>query len=491
MWLIEIMEIEFATAILCLAADFGKKYYKKWRPFAIGVMATGSLVISLAVLLANWGSYSESSIEIQPISSPFASLYVINSFTTFVIFTALIIGIVVSIYSCTFLTSEDNAGPFFTVLLLLLLSIIGVDSSGDFLTLFLFWECMSISAYGLVAFYKDSAVSLEASLKYIFLAGTGSLLALYGISLVYSTVGSIRISSMSTLFSSNSELGVLALLLIIIGFGVEAAIFPLHTWLPDVYSAAPTPVSAIVSGVVTETGIFVLLKVVQPFVGITIPIPSGNLLNLTSVEDIQLVLAILAVMTMLVGNLGGFAQSNMKRMLAYSSIAQMGYMLAALSTFTVAGLVAVVFNIWNHGIIKSGFFFEAGLGGKSYESSELVNLQGLGQQNKVTGVMFASSSLAIVGSPPFGMFWSELFIVEALISKSSLQFLVLAAVVVLNIFLSIGYYIKIINGVVLTQSPEGKPAQRVSVGLLIPPMIFLALSLVSGILPFLLLGHIT
>jgi len=485
------MEIEFAAAIVCLAADFGKRYYSKWRPYIVGSIATGSLVISLAILLENWGSYSAISTQIQPIVSPFASLYEINSFTTFVILTALVIGILVSFYSWTFLTSEANAGPFFTILLLLLLSVIGVASSGDFLTLFLFWECMSISAYGLVAFYKDSAISLEASLKYIFLAGVGSLLALYGISLVYSIIGSIQISVIGTLFSTNSELGVLALLFIILGFGVEAAIFPLHTWLPDVYSAAPTPVSAIVSGIVTETGIFVLLKIVQPFIGVTGLTVSGSLLNLTPIQDIQLVLAVLAVMTMLVGNLGGFAQTNMKRILAYSSIAQMGYMLAALSTLTMAGLVAVVFNIWNHGIVKSGFFLEAGMGGKNFEDSELANLQGLGQQNKFAGIMFASSSLAIVGSPPFGMFWSELFIVEALVSKSSSLFLVLAAIVVLNIFLSIGYYIKIINKVVLTPTPDDKPRQKISLGLLFPPMIFIALSLVSGLVPFLLLNHIT
>ena len=483
------MEITFAASIACLVADFGRKYYAKWRPFVVGAIATGSLLITLAIVLMNWGPYSSTSTGIQPIVVPFASLYVINSFTTFIIFTAVVIGIIVSVYSWTFLSAEDNAGPFFAVLLLLLLSVIGVASAGDFLTLFLFWECMSISAYGLVAFNKDSALSLEASLKYIFLAGVGSLLALYGISLVYSTLGTIQISAIGTLFSSNSEMGVLALLFIILGFGVEAAIFPLHTWLPDVYSAAPTPVSAIVSGIVTETGIFVLLKIVQPFVGITGLSATGNLLNLTAIQDVQLVLAALAVMTMLVGNLGGYAQSNLKRLLAYSSIAQMGYMLAALSTFTLAGLVAVVFNIWNHGIVKSGFFLEAG--GKSYEETDLSNLQGLGQQNKVVGVMFASSSLAIVGSPPFGMFWSELFMVYALIAKSSTPFLVLGAIVVLNIFLSIGYYIKIINRIVLNPPPEGKITQKISISQLIPPMAFLALSLASGLLPFLLLSHIT
>ena len=494
MWLLTVMEIEFTAAMICLAADYGRKYYSKWRPYVVGSIATGSLIISLVYLLYYWWTYNGSSVSSRPTTSTFASLYVINEYTIFVIFTAFIVGIAVSIYSRKYLSQDDNVGPFFSLLILLLTSVVGVVSAGDFLTLFLFWEAMSISAYGLVAFYKESSqISLEASLKYIFLAGAGSLLALYGISLVYSITGSIDLSSLGSLLETNTEVGVFALIIIMLGFGVEAAIFPLHTWLPDVYSAAPLPVSAILSGIVTETGVFVLLKIIQPLSAITTTTNVNTLLKLSSTQEIQGILAVLAILTMFIGNLGGYVQTNIKRILAFSSVAQMGYMIAALSTFSPLGIVAVVFMIWNHGISKSGFFLMSGLNGKNYEDSELDNLQGLGQKNKVVGIMFASNSLAMVGSPPFGMFWAELLIVEALIAASSTFFFAVAVILVLNIFLSLGYYLRIINRVALNapdRPQENMPKSNFSLGLLIPPLLLIALSLLTGIFPYLLLNHL-
>lgn len=490
------MEIGFGTSMICLAADIGKKYFEKSRPKIIGSIAVIALIACLIDLLMNWYSVSAIQTEVQPVVSNFASLYVINQFSVFVIFTLLVVGIAVAVYSMFFLSTNDNIGPFFAILLLLITAIVGVASAGDFLTLFLFWEGMSISAYGLVAFYKDAQpLSLEASLKYIFLAGVGSLIALYGISLVYSSVGSIQLSALSALLSKSSFTGILALLFIIFGFGVEAAVFPLQTWLPDVYSAAPVPISAMISGIVTEAGIFTLVKIVQPFVtsgSAEIALPS-NLLKVNYVQEVQLIIAILAVLTMLVGNLSGLAETNLKRILAFSSIAQMGYMIAAISTFSVSGLIAVVFNIWNHGIVKSNFFLLGGFGGKNYEDAELDKLQGLGQKNRLIGVLFGSSSLAMVGSPPFGIFWSEILIVESLLSASSTIFFLLGAIVVLNIFLSLGYYVKIINRVALTPPKETGTAGaiRSQWGLIIPPMILMVLSLITGILPYLFLNRIT
>jgi proton-translocating NADH-quinone oxidoreductase chain N len=495
MWLITVLEIEFAAAMICLAADYGRKYYMNWRPYIVGSFATGSLVVSLVYLITYWWTYNGSLVSVQPMPSQLSSLYLVSNYTIFVIFTALVVGIAVSIYSWKYLSKEDNAGPFFALLILLLTCVIGVVSAGDFLTLFLFWEGMSISAYGLVAFYKESSqISLEASLKYIFLAGAGSLLALYGISLVYSATGSIALSSISALFTGSQTIGILALIMIILGFGVEAAIFPLYTWLPDVYSAAPIPVSAVISGIVTESGIFVLLKVIQPLSTTSLTQNVNTFLKASSYQEIPIMLTVLAALTMFAGNLGAYVQTNLKRILAFSSIAQMGYMLAALSTFSILGIAAVVFMIWNHGITKSGFFLMSGLKGKKYEDSELDSLQGLGQKNKAVGIMYASSSLAMVGSPPFGMFWAELFIVEALLAASSESFLILGVIVVLNIFLSLAYYLKIINKVAFNPSPNQQQnvqkAEGVSLGLLMPPLCLIALSLFTGIFPYVLLNHL-
>jgi proton-translocating NADH-quinone oxidoreductase chain N len=469
------MEILFAGAMASLLVDIGARRYGKWRPQVAGGLASAAILASLVLLLENWGAFPGTSMTTQPESSPLASLYVADQYTVFVAFTAMVIVGLVSVYSWRYLTAADNVGPFNSLLLLLLCSVLGVASAGDLLTLFLFWEAMSLSAFGLVSFRKNAELSLEATLKYFFLAGVGSLLSLYGIGVLYAVSGSIRFTAVTA--ASASQLGLFGIVFLVLGFGVEAAIVPLHTWLPDVYSASPAPAAAAVSGVVTGTGVFALLKVLQPLAGAL----GGE------VQSLQAALVGLALLTMLLGNLAALRQTNLKRMLGYSSVAQTGYMLAALSTLTPAGFVAVVFTIWNHGLLKSNFFMLAGRDDSKYESTELGALGGLGRSDPRLGLMYASSSLAMVGSPPFGLFWSEILIVQALLAASSATFFWLAVAVTLNVVLSIGYYYPVINRVVFG---EGGQARRATAGEIAVPLALLALSVLTGLVPGLLLARL-
>ncbi len=346
MFVTDIMELLFAGAMVSLFADMGAKFYGNRRTIVVGCVPVVSILGALWLLLSNWGSYRTVTTDFQAFPYPLSSLYVTDRFTLFVLFTALVIFAVVSVYSWSRLSATDNVGPFNALLLLLLCAVVGVVSAGDFIVLFLFWEALSISAFGLVSFRKGAAISLEATLKYFVLAGIGSLLALYGIAVLYSSTGSILLSSTAA-GVSESGLALLGLVFILIGFGVEAAVVPLHTWLPDVYAAAPSPAAAAISGVVTGTGVFVLVKVLQPII---LGMPAAFT---AEAQHLQVVLVVLAFLTMTLGNLTGLVQTNLKRMLGYSSIAQTGYMLAALSTLSVYGIVAVVFMIWNHGLLKS------------------------------------------------------------------------------------------------------------------------------------------
>ena len=363
--------------------------------------------------------------------------------------------------------------------MLLVVSSIGVISSGDFLTLFLFWEGISIAAYGLVSFERRD-VSLEAAMKYFFLAGAGGLIYLFGVALTYSVVGSLRLESLTLLLNQNTTVGVFAVVMLIVGLGVEAAIFPFHTWLPDAYGSAPALTGALHGRVVNETLVFAILKIVQPL------IPTG--VSSSLVHGIQIALVGFAVMTMFAGNFGAMGQSNLRRMLAFSSIAQIGYMVAAIATFTPLGLIAATFQIWNHGLVKSNYFMLTGIGRQNYEDTDLEKMRGLGRQNKFLGVLYTSSSLAMVGSPPFGMFWSELLIVESMLSVGSALFLTLAFILVFNVFLSIAYYFKVINRVVLSPSDESQTKPAVYSASLLSPVFLLSLSLLTGILPAIALG---
>ena len=495
-WLTDIMMVLFAGALASLLLDLGKKRYGNARPVVVGVASILALGFSLIDVLLNWSATLTQTISVQPTLADLASLYLVNKFSIFVLFTVLAIGLAVSFYSLKFLNPSENAGPFFALMLFLIVSLVGIVTAGDLLELFLFWEGMSVAAYGLVAFNKKVTVSLEAALKYLFLAGTGSLIALFGISIVYILTGSIQLSALAFLFQKDPQLGALGLSMLVMGFGVEAAIFPLHTWLPDAYSAAPTPVSAILAGVVTETAVFALIKIISPsFMPLAQLITPSITVSITLSQPvatlglIQSSLVIIAVLTMLIGNLGALGQGNIKRMLSYSSIAHVGYMLAALATFSTVGVVAILFHIWNHGLVKSSFFMLTGNKGKAYEDADLGNVKGLFHQNKLTGGMFALSSLGMLGVPPFGTFWSELLIIQALLATQSLTFYALAVVVVLNIVFSVGYFSKVVTSV--AQKPSSDTATKVSWSLTITPLLLLLLSLLTGFAPWLMLGRLS
>lgn len=486
MWLTSVMEILFAGAVLSLIADFAAKQYGARRGLVIGLVSVLTLVLSLIVVLVYWPATSAGYTAVQPVISSLASLYVVDRFSVFTMFAVLVVGFAASIYAWRYFGSGDNQGPFYGLLLLLMGSLVGVISAGDYLTLFLFWEGMSVSAYALVSFSR-SQLSLEASMKYFFMAGIGSLLALYGIAVIYSVTGSLQLTSAASPIASGSQLATFGLAMLVVGLGVEAAVVPLHTWLPDVYATAPLPAASVISGAVTGGGIFAVLKVVQPLV------PGGDFGSAvqgvkSNIPEIQVLIASLAIITMFVGNLSALHQTNLRRILSFSSVAQTGYMLAALSTLSVPGLVAVVFTLWNHGLLKSNFFMLLGKENSAYDDAELEKLTGAGRTDRPLGFLYGSSSLAMMGAPPFGMFWSEILVVLALITVGSSPFFWLAVVVVGNILLSIGYYYKIINKVVFGKA-EGRSPPRSSADL-VPPVVLLSLSILTGLLPFLFLNHL-
>ena len=470
-WLLTIMEAQFAGAMLAMLADLGRKKLGSHRAHVIGGMSAAIIAFSAWQLLLNWSDVIASGpVSIQPVQSIFASLYTFSSLGNLVILAVLTAGAAVAVYTAVTLERKENVGPFYALLMLLVASSIGVISSGDFLTLFLFWEGLSVAAFGLVSFERRD-LSLEAAMKYFFLAASGSVVYLYGVSLLYISTGSISLGHIPQAIQSGGAGGLLGLLLILLGLGVEVALFPVHTWLPDAYGAAPAFTGGLHGRVVNETLLFAMLKVVQPLV----PMAGTG-----TVQTVQWALLAIALLTMLVGNLGAFAQKNLRRMLAFSSIAQMGYMLAALSTFTVLGFVAVSFHIWNHGLVKSNFFLLTGVGGrKEFEEADLDKLTGAGHGDRTLGFLYASSSLAMVGSPPFGTFWSEILIIQALLSAQGAAFQWAAAAILLNVLLSIGYYYRVINRVVLT--PSASPAPKRGILETIPSIALVSLSVVTGL----------
>lgn len=443
------------------------------------VGATLSSITYLTFLYLGWRLWLEvqgqGEASFSVVSGPLSSAVHVSAIGIYVFGIAAILGFIVSLYSVRSLANYRNAAIFYSLIILLGISIFGVVVAGDLLTLFIFWEGMSICAYGLVSFRKSQSEALEAAIKYLMQAGLGSLAALFGIAVVYYLTGTLNLQALSSAAIPPSAGLLFALALIITGFGVEAAIVPLHTWLPDAYPAAPSPASALLAGIVTEIGAFTIIRVI-----------AGSFLSQTLTAILQPILVVLAVATMFVGNLSAYGQDDIKRLLAFSGVAQVGYIFLGISTFTAAGISASIFHIWNHAFLKSLFFLLAGIISISLGTRSLNDMAGIGRKMPLLGLLLSVNAVAMTGMPPFGLFWSEFLLILSALQVNNALLFTASILMLVNIAFSIGYYFRIIRRVAFDKPSEYlnkttlKPGSTI---MIIPCIGLLALSLLTGFFP--------
>jgi proton-translocating NADH-quinone oxidoreductase chain N len=380
------------------------------------------------------------------------------------------VGLAAAVYSIRYMEKDSGKPLYFTLLLAMITGMVGAVFAGDLFTLYVFWELMSISSYVLVAFRKETWEPLEAGFKYLIMSAAGSATFLFGLALLYGMAGTLNFQALATAFSqslANRWLYV-AFIFILVGFGVKAAIVPLHTWLPDAHSAAPTPISALLSGVVIETSVYALLRTF-----------------FTAFLSIQtqwfIILAFLSILTMTVGNLMALLQNDVKRLLAYSSIGHVGYMLVGLAVGTQVGLTGTLLHIFNHSLMKGAAFLCAGAIIFRLESRSLQDMTGIGRKMPITATLFAISLFALIGMPPLSGFVSELTLIT-----SSVQANVgwLGAAIILNSILSSGYYLRVLRALIQpSMSDAASKAREAPLLMLIPAGVMVALIILFGIYP--------
>jgi proton-translocating NADH-quinone oxidoreductase chain N len=466
-----------AFTILLLDLVFRRSNY---RSMVSGIVAVISF---LFIAYSNWQQAAQllltgKAIVISVEPSLLATTFTITELGVYISSIALLLSVLVSLYTIAYLSKEGNSALFQSLILLLYLSIYAVTISGDLLTFFISWEGMSIAAYGLVAFQKRNWEAIEATVKYLLMSGIGSLTALYGIALIYGLTGTLNIEAFSKALGTVTPTGLLAVVLIFVGFGVEAAVAPLHMWLPDAHPAAPSPMSALLSGIIIEVGSFAFIRLL----GGILTVPSYLIL-------VQPVLVAVAVATMFIGNLSALQQDDLKRLLAYSSIAQVGYILLGIATLTPTGFSASVFHIWNHALLKATLFLLAGVVTYLIGTRSLTQMAGLGRKSPILAALFAFSALAMTGVPPFGLFWSEFLIILSTLAARSTIMTSAAVLMLVNLLISIAYYFKVIRVVAFAKpigQLDGNGVMKIPNLLLIPCIILIALSLITGLYPSLL-----
>jgi proton-translocating NADH-quinone oxidoreductase chain N len=396
---------------------------------------------------------------------------------------ALTLGTLAIIYSGQYMAGEEGEEKFYALLVTLIGSMIGLACAADLFNLWVWFETMAISSYFLVAFYREQPTSLEAGFKYLVQSATGSGMVLLGIALVLATTGSLSLLG-HTAISAGAALAAGALFTI--GFGVKIALVPMHTWLPDAHSQAPSGISAMLSGVVIETGLLALLRALGMLSGVGL---SWGVL-----------LMAFGAVNMLMGNLMALRQTQVKRLLAYSSLSHIGYILVGLGVgiyaMEVTGAQGGFFHVLNHGLMKSLAFLAAGallyaLHTASGDHSPLTvgDLDGAASRYPLVALVLSIAVLGLGGLPPLAGFMSKWQIFVAGFDTGNPWIAALVIFAALNSVLSLGYYAPLVNAMY-----RHKPSEAVSKGktlspTLVAPLIVLALAVVViGVWPTLLQG---
>lgn len=403
----------------------------------------GKRIKNSADLLANLGTLSLLGFSLYSISivfshkilvykvggwiPPIGICMVLDGLTSFMLVTVNLVSFLIALYSIGYMKRYTDKHIFFTLFMLMLAGMNGIIVTGDLFNLFVFFEIASIASYALVAFGTE-AEELEASFKYAVMGSVASSFVLLGIALLYSYTSTLNMADISLALSNKSSSVMVNFItvLFLAGFGLKAALVPFHAWLPDAHPSAPASISAMLSGVFIKTlGVYAICRVFFNILGLS--------------NQIFFILIILGIISMIVGALLAIPQVDIKRMFAYSSISQIGYIIFALGIGTPLAILGGLFHLFNHAVFKSLLFLDSGAIEYSCHTRDLNRLGGLNVRLPVTGVTSFFGSMSISGIPPLGGFWSKLIIIIAAIQAG---YFGTATVAILVSIITLAYYLK-------------------------------------------------
>ncbi|MDG6916598.1 MAG: NADH-quinone oxidoreductase subunit N [Nitrososphaerota archaeon] len=451
------MEFILAAVVALSAAALGSPLLQAAgrRLKASAYASIAALVVAIAMVAANT-AYGGS-------VSYFGRLLVSDVLGDLFALVVLSVSLAVAVVSVYSSHSSQNMPSYYSLLLFSALGMLLLSYSADLLMLFVAWELMSLPTYVLAGFDKKRAESNEAAAKYAILGALSSAIILYAISLTYGVTGTTQISGVVAKMASEpfNPLFSVAILLFIVGFGFKMSIVPFHMWVPDAYEGAPPAVATLFATATKKAGFVAAIRVVLAIATVYALAPN-------SVFTLANVFAVLAVVTMTLGNVAALTQKSMTRLLAYSSIAQAGYILVGFAIFAysqqtglytynaVLGMTGSLFHIVNHAIMKGAAFLAATLVLIQLKRSDLDIYNGLAKRMPITAFTLAISFLALGGIPPLNGFWSKLLLFLSVIN-TPLAWVAVAAI--LNSAFSLGYYFWVIKRMYLDQ---GESTERVN-----------------------------
>ena len=417
------------------------------RKLALGI----SLATFAATGLALWSQY-------RAYAGPaaiFSGMAVVDTFSIYFKALFLIAGAVVAILSYASPEVErPQEGEFFALLMSLTLGMFLLASATHALMVYLSIEFLSVCSYVLTAFKRKDRKSTEAALKYVVYGALASAIMLFGFSYLYGLTGELDIrqigKTMNGLLAGGGRMpakltSAVALVMVFAGFAYKIAAVPFHMWCPDAYEGAPTPVTALLSVGPKAAGFAALIRFFTEIVGpVAVPWPA--------------LIGLVAAATMTLGNLAAIKQDNVKRLLAYSSIAHAGYMLMGVAVFTSQGVKSVMLYLVVYLFMNLGAFLIVMAVRDSTGREDVEGYRGLSQTHPALAVTMAIFLFSLVGLPPLGGFVAKFYLFAALLAKAGFWYYVLALVGVINSAISLYYYARIVKAMFLKDAePAGEP----------------------------------
>jgi multicomponent Na+:H+ antiporter subunit D len=454
--------------------------FTRWRkgwviPVSLGTIAT---MLIMALYMA-WQVMTDAPFFYQMgnWAPPWGIELSIDYLAVFTAITLTSVGLLVLVYATRDLEHElreQVQGWYYTLYLLLMASMMGMALTNDLFNLFVFIEICAIASCGIISI-KESRECIEAAFKYLVLSAVGSGCMLLAIAMLYMVTGHLNFTFMAQALPEAMNLypyNLLAsLALLMVGLGVKAALFPLHVWLPDAHSSAPSPSSAVLSGLVIKIYAVAMIKLLYR-------VFPTELLGMAPVMNMILWMATLAI---IVGSMFAIVQDDIKKMLAYSSIAQIGYVFLGVGLMGERALSGGILHIFNHAIMKSMLFLAAGAFIYSTGTRKLSELKGIGHTMLIPTVAFTIGALAMVGIPITNGFISKWYLALGSLDVGRPFY---TAVILVSSLLNGIYYLPIITNAFFGE-PEGRVAEPKPLPLQMSvPLVVLALGvIVFGIFP--------
>ena len=420
-----------ATAVIVILLDL---FFQ--RKSLLAIISLAGLAVAFGFTIHLWGG------DTQAI---FNNMLVVDKFALFFKLLFPVMAALVILASTDYVSKFDSfQGEYYALVLLSTLGMMLISAATDLISIFVALELISISLYALVGFLKD-AKSTEASLKYLLLGAIASAILLYGMAFVFGFTGKTQLGDIAQAIKTMSLSGtaaapglMLGLVLLIVGFGFKIAAFPFQMWVPDVYEGAPTPITAYLSVASKAAGFAIILRVFY----------SAFSFPTWLSRDWGMIFAVLAAIGMTVGNIVAIPQTNIKRMLAYSSIAQAGYLILGIATMGFSptmshlGQSSLLFFLVGYAVTNLGAFIAVIAISNKVGSDRISDYDGMGKRAPILALALTLCLISLTGIPPTAGFMAKFYIFSSAVQNNLLWLVIIA---VLNSVVSAYYYLRVVK----------------------------------------------